>query len=373
MTAVTIPERLQQNFPFPDPVIDAIAETAAWQNQMELGALGNLYGLDGSRQFIQPEGVPNPVEILEVKPQNRASTLYDPHMAFLIPRTYGTSITVQTSIRVMGVMGVMERLAEVYDQPVPRIFVMGGPASPGRRVGALTLRQMAHVVHKQDPRPMVEPILMHFEHSKMQRLALAGYSGGQTLSACVARYCNLYGLDLQWASLFEPADEQDRTWIELLHDFRSTAGPEKAYIKESGSPAYIAAYESETGKDKLLYKAGLFRPTNLTLASVLRHNNYETNQQDMLRRHPHMIARAGWGTLSELAINHVMEGITSRTLKMFGPDRFQVMQIRDMHHAGIERVGLYIAMMTPYPLEATASRPEQIPGAQHSIDLGRVA
>ncbi len=314
-----------------DPVIvQAIGETAAWQDQKTFEELAALYRVDENLRTVQPKHSKNPIEILTFVPRDD----FDESAMRVYHLPMGCSLDENMIMNGMRLFG---------SDPSQRLMLVGNPSSPGHDMGKITAKEAFGSYWNHDLKAFVEPLLEHLYDSNITDTAHLGYSYGANKAVTATVHSQQYDQYVDKGVYAEPAAVVSLGLIRLPARFAWTNRKVKGYIKQAES----APYSQIRGKDNLgslaSYIVGLMRLSNIAIASNLAHEHFEEATIEALDSQPTEMTIA-WGSKSELAPDVPMQFLTGRLIASYGK-RVQALRLKGMHHAGANDINLHAAIM----------------------------
>ena len=174
-----------------------------------------------------------------------------------------------------------------------------------------------------------------------------GHSYGADKAATAAGYANKYDQEVTQSILIDPASVKARSLVGLMQDFGKTASTLDAYIEAANSNALVKARELALKRHLgwAGYVIGLGRLSNIAIAHALSKEGFEERVDIALTNQANMKANIIWGTESTLAVNGLMETLTTRLINKYGEKRVISMPLMGQNHCMVDDVFLHAALV----------------------------
>lgn len=325
-------ERLQNYYPFDQDIIDTIREVAeVQQSHPDYKDYLTAMGVPDT-QRVMVDGL-KPIRVLDIKPRGD----YDDTQARVLHLPMGNDVDPNQVYQAATVFAA---------EPGKRLIAVGNPSAPGRKDGRLSIGDALRVANG-DLRPTVDPLLHYLRHENITHTEHIGYSYGAdkvlTAVAHSAKYDQQPGNNVA----LEPASVKDRggklrAMLSIAGDFSATAKHLDTYVNATNVAAFTAARKESVGV--VDYSLGLARLSNIAIASALATDKFESRAIAALEAQPQARLATIWGTESELAINGLMEQLTTRLEDRF-PGRTQSLQLPGQTHSLANDIHLQAALV----------------------------
>lgn len=327
---VSTTERLLRYYPFGDDITENVSRAAHDQNSKDFTDLTAEYGIENGPEIIIPAGGSKPLEVLTFTPK----TDHDESHARLYHLAMATSIDANRTMHAIRLFGA---------DPTERLIVVGNPAGPGHGAGTVTMRQAFETVRKHDLRHFSQPALRYLGEVGISSADEIGYSYGADKALATSRLAPEYGIETPNGVFIESASSIKRNPLVLTHAFSRSLAPQRSYIDQTGSDAYINIHDTAGKAGLLMYAAGIARLSNIAIGCVLANSGYDERLEALAKEQPETAITVGWGSASELADDEVMAELTARLSGKYRNVR--AMRLEGMHHAGDDDIDLSAAMV----------------------------
>lgn len=329
-------DRLSKYYDFdPETTLGPIAETAEWQNRMSYQELADRYHVADATHRVNLNG--KLVEYLHLRGEKP-----DNDSVRLLFAPFGNS-----ALNENIVMRSMRLLAS--DNPA-HLIVASGPAHISNKANLLT-RSERGLVKSGLLGPVVNPILEvlgSLEPEIGKKVDILGFSSGATLAQAATvesthRYYNTkHDLEVDRCVWAEPPNVAVRSLMELAKQFQQSGAELKDYIRQSDSRPLNEAIK--LARDDIGYIAGLVRPSNLAISSILTRANFGIKTQRLLADWPNIGITTVVSEHSEVSGTATIDNLEEAGGKEL-IDKIGVMVLKGAHHAAADDIDLHAAMM----------------------------
>lgn len=327
-------ERLQSYGIFDTEVIEAVAETAEWQNSLSFDELAEHYDVGESFSKVYAKGYYNPIETLTLTPPDGE---YDETEVMVYHLDHNSAISNDKIVRVVRLMGSM---------PNKRFMVAGNPSSIGMKAGRLTLTKSMEVYSSGSLAPTVDPLLLDLSLRRITKAGHIGSSEGAVKTITAAGRSSLYDIAATDAVAVEPVNVTDRTMPEFVRAFRSVSRDKQwEYIRGAESRPLNEFWDNDSFLKFGLWFGGLLRPTNIAATRALCVGNYFGLADTALLRQPDMHLGTVWGTDSELVVRDDIRDVNDRLRLKFSQQRVSGIEVPGMTHTGMDDPDLAAALV----------------------------
>lgn len=323
-------ERLNGYYDFNEAIstkVGAVAEMQAGLSYEEYLAASGI-----AEPFIfNPDGG-KPVRILDIRP----SVDFDESKARVMHLAMGNDVDPNQIYQAATVFSA---------DPDTRLIAVGNPAAPGLGYGKLSFADSG-LVAKGDLRPVIDPVMKYVEREGITDVEHVGFSYGASRVPVAMKYAAHYEHQADGVAI-DPADVKDRGFklkamLSLAADFGSTAGPLEDYVQASGIPAFLEARKHSP--NLVMYSLGILRASNLAIASALAGDYYQKRATDALEAQPDRKLHTFWGSESELAIDGLLQQITTNLQDRFG-ERAPATRLIGQKHNMVNDIHLQAALV----------------------------
>ena len=327
-------DRLTQYYDFSPEVLNAVSTAAEEQNTHTFDELATRYGVeDGVQRFY--DGLhgftPHPVEYVLFKPE---ADYDERHMRVLhLPMACPADKNmVMRGIRLFGA------------DPTSQLMIVGNPSSPGLSQTKFSIHEAYQVFRTHSLKPAARPLLHFLEKKGVTTTEHLGFSYGASKGADASAESGEYGQEVVAGVFVDPANVVNRGLFRLFRDMMASNAELEEYVKQTGCEALFEARSVNNKFTDALWLTSLLRVSNLAVANVLKRDGFEDSVDNALTAQQNMYAALGSGTLSLIAIDENMRGLTTRLHDKFD-DRVKPMVFDGMPHAGGDDIDLHAAMM----------------------------
>lgn len=324
-------ERLRSFHAFSSDILASIERAAEIQNGLTNHELADRYHLDDIYKVDTPEGAKKPVEIIDYIPRGG-----DTETANIGFTAFGVSL---------NECAVWRSMRLVESAPDKRWIFVGNSSSPLKDVGRLTVPESIGVILTGDLRPTVEPALRYAVSEGLTEPSFFGFSAGGIKTQAAAIHADRYGLKVDKSVMVDPSTVVSRGLLRLAKDFWATKAEMPNYVDRTQCDPYVTLSNAEDKMGFARYLMGFGRMSNIAMISKLKQGDFGVDLDIMMRKQPDMVATVGWGTHSELATDAAMYNVVLNAMNKFGQGRVHEMRLTGMHHAGMEDIDLYAAIM----------------------------
>lgn len=320
--------RISRHYPFSPDTLDAVSDTAGWQNQLDFSELADRYGVsDGSiRETIDGKKI----EYLRIQSFGEGTNA--PAMTLFAPMG-NAAISPNIAMRAIRLFGA--------HRP-EQLFVFSGPSNVPNSANNLDAIERKAASHG-DLSPVVAPFLKALAHHGVKDVVdFAGYSLGASLAQETALIAKENGIDVRRAVLAEPANVKDRTLVSLANAFNRSGKHLAEYLENADSePLYQAFDEAADFKG---YVLGLIRLGNIALARYLSHDSFGEKTAKLLQSNADVSVCAVYAENSEISGALAVQSI-EKSMGRVPSERLGVMALQDAHHAVADDIDLHAAMV----------------------------
>jgi pimeloyl-ACP methyl ester carboxylesterase len=333
-----IVERLQSyNVPgepgFDDDILEAVADAAVWQDRLSFRALAAKYDISSGPRIVRPRDDLKPLQVLELVPEQD----YDESRATVCHIPYANAISDNW---------VMHAIRLQATKPDERMLLMTGNASSiGMQAGTLSIRQALRVGFKKDLGPTVASTQAYLQERGITDVNHVGYSFGADKAATAMSMAGGIGQRVRGGVFVEPVTAVKRGFFELSRTFGKTRSVQQRYIRESESAPYNEIWDEDNIVKMLAFAGGMARFSNIMIANALTDDHFDKRARGALDSQPDSRVQVSWGTVSELAPDEKLLPLTDNLAEDYGEDRVRRQRLNGMHHAGVDNINLFAAMI----------------------------
>lgn len=320
---------------FDKAVIDPIAWTATWQDELTFRDLAKFYGVEDGPATVLPSQSDRLIDVVHFSPLGdgfRPST-FDGSRARVLFSPMGVDANPSMAMRGMRLYGA---------DPEEQLLVVSSPSIPGKGAGKVATRSLSDV-WRGNFRPLVEPTLCYLNELGVENATFLGYSAGAELAVASAQHAANYDVGADIAVVAEAPGLHPRSLGRLVTDFLATGSQLEEYIERSQSPPLNEA-RTQMGGNVGLYIAGLLRGTNIAFAHAMSQGKTGERLSDALSRHKSLRATVAYNGESGLVYPDGAKKVVS-TLRGAYQDRVSEFVVPGAPHAAADNINFHAALM----------------------------